>query len=74
MKTLFADTGYWIAVLNSDDALHQTAINVTTSLVSFQVITTEMVFTFISNALTNRGVLPTVLHFGLCSNERSWKL
>lgn len=42
MKTVFADTGYWIAILNSDDGLHQTAINITASLVALRIVTSEM--------------------------------
>lgn len=32
MKKVFADTGYWIALLNLNDELHLKARNVTVSL------------------------------------------
>jgi uncharacterized protein len=32
MKTLFADTGYWIALLDPQDTLHQKAIHVSSAL------------------------------------------
>lgn len=55
MKTVFADTGYWIAILNSNDGLHQTAINVVASLVSFRIVTSEMVFTEVLNSFSKQG-------------------
>lgn len=32
MKIVFADTGYWIAILNPGDELHQKAREITNSL------------------------------------------
>ena len=43
MKTLFADTGYWIALLNPRDNLHEKAKQLATQLVPFRIVTTEMV-------------------------------
>ena len=43
MKTLFADTGYWIALLNPRDNLHEKAKQLATQLVPFRTVTTEMV-------------------------------
>lgn len=56
MKTVFADTGYWIAILNSDDGLHQTAINITASLVALRIVTSEMVFVEVLNSFSKQGV------------------
>lgn len=55
MKTVFADTGYWTAILNSDDGLHQTAITVTASMVSLRIVTSEMVFTEVLNSFSRQG-------------------
>jgi predicted nucleic acid-binding protein len=55
MKTVFADTGYWIAILNSNDGLYQTAIDVVASLVSFRIVTSEMVFTEVLNSFSKQG-------------------
>ena len=43
MKTLFADTGYWIALLNPRDNLHERAKQLATQLAPFRTATTEMV-------------------------------
>jgi predicted nucleic acid-binding protein len=32
MKIVFADTGYWIALLDPQDTLHQKAVNLSLSL------------------------------------------
>lgn len=55
MKTVFADTGYWIAILNADDGLHQTALNITASLKSIRIVTSEMVFTEVLNSFSKQG-------------------
>ncbi len=55
MKTVFVDTGYWVAILNSDDGLHQIAVSVTTALSSFRMVTSEMVFTEVLNSFSKQG-------------------
>lgn len=57
MKTVFADTGYWVAILNADDGLHQTAVNATTALSSLRIVTSEMVFTEVLNSFSKQGAL-----------------
>ena len=49
MKTVFADTGYWIAMLNPGDGLHRRAERVAEQLALFRIVTTEMVFTEVLN-------------------------
>ena len=44
MKTVFADAGYWIAILNPADALRVKAATLSTALDPFQIVTSEMVF------------------------------
>jgi len=55
MRKIFADTGYWIALLNPDDDLHQKARNLTTSLKNVRIVTSEMVFTELLNAFSGKG-------------------
>ena len=55
MRTVFVDTGYWVAILNPDDGLHQTAVGVAASLLSLQIITSEMVFTEALNSFSKQG-------------------
>ena len=44
MKTVFADTGYWIAISNPHDELHNKAITIAEELASLHIVTSEMVF------------------------------
>ena len=43
MKVVFADTGYWVALLNPKDQLHERAMQVSRSLGQVRILTTEMV-------------------------------
>jgi uncharacterized protein len=56
MKLVFADTGYWAAILNPRDNLHQRALSVSISLGPVRLVTTEMV---LSELLASLGKLPT---------------
>lgn len=55
MKTVFADTGYWIALLDPQDTLHSKAINLSSTLSQVQIFTSEMVLTEILNHFSKRG-------------------
>jgi predicted nucleic acid-binding protein len=55
MKKAFADTGYWIALLNPEDDLHQKARQVSVDLISTPIVTSEMVFTELLNAFSSKG-------------------
>lgn len=55
MKIVFADTGYWIALLDPQDTLHQKAINLSISLVQEKIYTSEMVLTEVLNHFSKRG-------------------
>jgi predicted nucleic acid-binding protein len=55
MRKVFADTGYWIALLNPNDTLHQKARDTTTSLKGVPIVTSEMVFTELLNAFSGTG-------------------
>jgi predicted nucleic acid-binding protein len=43
MRTVFADAGYWIALVNPDDDLHHRAKSVSASLAPLRIVTSEMV-------------------------------
>jgi predicted nucleic acid-binding protein len=55
MKTVFADTGYWIALLDPQDTLHPKAITITLALSQAQICTSEMVLTEVLNYFAKRG-------------------
>lgn len=52
MKTVFADTGYWIAVMSTTDASSERALAVSKALGKARVVTTEMVLAELLNALS----------------------
>jgi predicted nucleic acid-binding protein len=43
MRPVFADSCYWIALLNSADGLHQKSVDVSASLGEFGIVTSESV-------------------------------
>lgn len=55
MKTVFADTGYWIALLNENDTLHSKAEAVSKSLGPYLVVTTEMVLAELAAFFSDKG-------------------
>jgi predicted nucleic acid-binding protein len=55
MKRVFADTGYWIALLNPHDELHARALALAQSCSDDQIVTTEMVLTELLNGFSDRG-------------------
>ena len=55
MRTVFADTGYWVALLNSYDELHDKAIELSKSLDPIHIVTSEMVLTEVLNDFSKRG-------------------
>lgn len=52
MKTVFADTGYWLALLNPRDQLHGKVRSVSASLGQVRIITSEMVLDELLAALS----------------------
>ena len=55
MSRVFADTGYWIALLNPWDELHKRAREVSATLGSPQIVTSEWVLTELLNSFAERG-------------------
>ena len=52
MKVVFADTGYWVAVLNPKDQLHERARQVSKGLGQVRILTSEMVLDELLAALS----------------------
>jgi len=52
MKTVFADTGYWVALLNPKDQWHGKAISTSKNLGKVRQLTTEMVLDELLAALS----------------------
>jgi uncharacterized protein len=55
MKAIFADAGYWIALINPAEDLHQKAQSISQTLMPFQVVTSEMIFTEVLNAFSKKS-------------------
>ena len=55
MPEIFADTGYWIGLLNPRDQLHSIAVAMRRALSNHQIITTEMVLTELLNHASGLG-------------------
>lgn len=55
MPEVFADTGYWIALLNERDNLHGRARELSARFADVTIVTTEMVLTEFLNHLSGGG-------------------
>ena len=55
MNTIFADSGYWIAVTRTGDALHQKALLVARQISPFKTITSELVLIEYLNDMSRLG-------------------
>jgi uncharacterized protein len=54
---VFADTSYWIALLNPRDELHAKAVAVSQRLASTKIVTSEMVLVELLNSFSDGGAL-----------------
>ena len=52
MTSIFADTSYWIALLNPRDALHIKALSVSGKFSSARIVTSEMVLVELLNSFS----------------------
>jgi uncharacterized protein len=57
MRQVFADTSYWIALVNPRDQIHTKAVSVTKQLASVKIVTSEMVLTEVLNSFSDAGPL-----------------
>ena len=55
MRTLFADSGFWIAFLHTGDQLHERARALAASLGSATIVTTHMALVEVLDHLAGRG-------------------
>jgi len=55
MRRVFADTSYWIALLNPRDELHEKAVAASRFGPADQLVTSEMVLTEVLNSCSARG-------------------
>jgi predicted nucleic acid-binding protein len=55
MRAVFADTCYWIALLNPRDQTHDSALRVSRGLTAYRIVTTEEVLTEVLNYFGARG-------------------
>jgi predicted nucleic acid-binding protein len=55
MKRVFADAGYWIALLNPKDSLHAKAREISAGLGRARTVTSEMVLAEVLNAFASKG-------------------
>lgn len=55
MKLLFSDSGYWIALLNPQDALHAKALRISRTIRGRHIVTSQMVLTEFMNAYAKLG-------------------
>jgi uncharacterized protein len=57
MTSVFADAGYWIALLNPTDTLHERAARVSASIGRTRILTSELVLAEVLNACSRKGDL-----------------
>jgi uncharacterized protein len=55
MERVFADTGYWIALLNPRDNLHKKALAISHDFSPSQIVTSEMIFAELLNSFSDYG-------------------
>jgi predicted nucleic acid-binding protein len=71
VRFVFADTGYWVALLNSQDDLHDKAVRLSKTLQPIHIFTSEVVLTEVLNDFSKRGEYFRDLATGLIQNLRS---
>lgn len=71
MRTVFADTSYWIAPLNPRDRLHERVRQVARSLGVVRVVTSEVVLAECLNDFSRRGTFMRRLAVGLVERLRA---
>ena len=55
MKKVFADAGYWFAVINVHDDLHDKAIRISSSLSPHLIVTSEMALCKVAAYFSDKG-------------------
>jgi len=60
MEIVFADTGYWIALLNPKDNLHQIAVKLSEDLYPVRIVTSELILDELLNNFSSNSQLKKV--------------
>ncbi|AFY72312.1 putative nucleic acid-binding protein, contains PIN domain [Synechococcus sp. PCC 7502] len=71
MRVVFADTGYWVALLNPSDNLHKKAVQLSKTLHPAYIVTSEAVLIEVLNDFSKRGEYFRDLAIELTQNLRS---
>ncbi|TRU93224.1 MAG: PIN domain-containing protein [Microcystis novacekii Mn_MB_F_20050700_S1] len=71
MRVVFADTGYWVALLNPGDNLHKKAVQLSKTLHPVYIVTSEAVLIEVLNDFSKRGEYFRDLAIELTQNLRS---
>jgi predicted nucleic acid-binding protein len=75
MKQIFADTSYWIGLVNPRDQIHQKVIKITQQLFSVRLVTTEMVLGELLNSFSDSPFRRTVAGMVLkLRNDRNLRI
>ncbi len=75
MKQIFADTSYWIGLVNPRDQIHQKVIKITQQLFSVRLVTTEMVLGEMLNSFSDSPFRRTVAGMVLkLRNDRNLRI
>ena len=61
MRQVFADTSYWIALVNPRDQIHAKAVTVTQQLSPVRILTSEMVLAEVLNSFSDARPLRHVV-------------
>ncbi|MBV9560414.1 MAG: type II toxin-antitoxin system VapC family toxin [Bradyrhizobium sp.] len=56
-RIVFADTGYWVALIHPRDSLHDVATAVSQELGEFSIVTSDMVLAEVLNMFSGKGQL-----------------
>ncbi|ACK73029.1 conserved hypothetical protein [Gloeothece citriformis PCC 7424] len=56
MKQIFADTFYWVALINPKDNWHQRTREVTAQLKAVEIVTTDEIFVEVLNFTSAQGI------------------
>jgi predicted nucleic acid-binding protein len=72
MNIVFADTGYWIALLDRQDTLHDKAVELSQTIAPGRIMTTEMVLTEVPNYFANRGRFLRAATIAMLQPSKSW--
>ncbi len=62
MRDIFADTGYWAALILPRDELHDVALRITDELPPHRIVTTEMILVELLNAMSKGGQQNRIPH------------